>query len=114
MLVWMPVLEPAEVVLDCHDSAGCCAAVLFAAQSAANHLHVPHRAKHLSSDKYHVCLWSVEPGGKDGVVAEHLDMAAMETVEEIAARHSWCDATDGCRRDTSQIQACRNLLCVLN
>ena len=109
-MVGMLVLKPPQIVHHGNNPTACRAAILLAAHSAPNHLHISNRAKNLTRNEYHIGFWCVETGGEHGVVAQDTDFAALETVEEIAARHGWHGATDGGGGNASEVQTGRHLL----
>ena len=104
VLIRVSILEAAEVVYNRDDAAPGSAAVLLATQSAPNDLHVTHWAEHLSRDEHHVCLGRIEAGGQDTMVTKHPNLAGLEAVEEMAARHAWGATADRRCGQASQVQ----------
>ena len=93
------MLKATKVIEHRNDSAASRTAVLLAAQSAPHHLHVAHRAEHLPRNQHHVRLGRIEPGGENAVIAKYPNVATLEAVEKIAARHGRCAAAHGGSRN---------------
>ena len=84
-----PVAVFDDVVEHRDDTARRCATILLAAQSAPDHLHVPDRAEDRTRDYDHIGLWGIEAGGKDAIVAEYFELAALKLAYEVLPRRGF-------------------------
>jgi len=108
------VAKSPQVVENGDDPAACSAAVLLSAQTTSDHLHVAHRAHHLTGDQYHIGPGSVEAGGQHAMIAQHASLPLLESFEKIAPGRSRGVAADRVRGNSLDVQARRHFLGVLD
>jgi hypothetical protein len=65
------IAEIDDVVFNGHDFAMIGSTVGWSPKTAAHHLHLQNRAEDGPGDHDHVCLWSIEAGRQDAVIADY-------------------------------------------
>lgn len=81
----MPVFESPQVVEYGDNPASFGTPIGFAAQTAANHLHVAHGTEDSSGNQDQIGLRSIETRGEYTVIADDTDLTSLKSVEEVPA-----------------------------
>jgi len=78
-----PITKIEDVVFDGHDFAVISAAVGWATEAPADHLHVKYWTEDWSRNQDQVCLWCVESSRQDAMIADHPKVTRTKPAGEV-------------------------------